>query len=414
MSGYTVIDLETTGLSPEKTDRVVEVGVVYVSESGAIQDHWSTLINPERDVGPTRIHGISPTDLSDAPRFAEVAPYLLRAVAGRTIVAHNATFDLRFLAREFLRSGISLERLPLDGLCTMQWSSTYLTAPSRRLIDCCRACGISLENAHSAHADAYATAQLLAHYIGRSGGQLPWRETLDRSSAYTWPGYVGEYPQMKMVRREQVRAVRQDTWLDEVVSRMPRAANPQVDAYLAVLEMALIDGFLAEHEKAALVSVARESGLTRGQVLDLHADYLRAMAEVALEDRVVTAQERADLESVAGMLGLRSTDVEAAVSEAQSRMASGMAATDAVASAAIDLLPGDRVVFTGDMLEDRSIWEERARAIGLEPGGISKKTKIVVAADPNSFSGKAAKARSYGIPIVTEAAFGRLLSAAVS
>lgn len=158
---------------------------------------------------------------------------------------------------------------------------------------------------------------------------------------------------------------------------MPRAANPQGDAYLAVLEIALIDGFLAEHEKAALVSVARESGLTRGQVLDLHADYLRAMAEVALEDRVVTAQERADLESVAAMLGLRSTDVEAAVSEAQSRMASGMATTDAVASAAIDLLPGDRVVFIGDMLEDRSVWEERARAIGLEPGGISKKTKIV-------------------------------------
>ena len=46
---------------------------------------------------------------------------------------------------------------------------------------------------------------------------------------------------------------------------------------------------------------------------------------------------------------------------------------------------------------------------GLKCGGITKKTKLVVAADPDSQSGKAAKARSYGVPVVTEAAFARLL-----
>ena len=77
MGGYTVIDVETTGLVPEKHDRVVEIGVVYVSHSGEVQGHWSTLVNPGRDVGPTWLHGVSATDVMKAPTFAEIAPHLL-------------------------------------------------------------------------------------------------------------------------------------------------------------------------------------------------------------------------------------------------------------------------------------------------------------------------------------------------
>ncbi len=61
------------------------------------------------------------------------------------------------------------------------------------------------------------------------------------------------------------------------------------------------------------------------------------------------------------------------------------------------------------MQRERSEWLRVAKAHGLEPGGVTKSTKLVVAADPNSMSGKAAKARSYAIPIITEAAFERLL-----
>ena len=157
MSGYTVVDVETTGLSPERGDRVVEIGVVYVSDGGEIQDHWSTVINPQRDVGPTRIHGLTATDVAAAPTFSDLAPYVLRAISGRTTVAHNATFDLRFLASELLRSGVPLTDLPLSGVCTMQWSTAYLNASSRRLADCCRAGGVTLTAAHSAGADAMAT-----------------------------------------------------------------------------------------------------------------------------------------------------------------------------------------------------------------------------------------------------------------
>jgi DNA polymerase-3 subunit epsilon len=69
------------------------------------------------------------------------------------------------------------------------------------------------------------------------------------------------------------------------------------------------------------------------------------------------------------------------------------------------------VVLTGEMTEPREVLETRGRAAGLQVGkGVTKKTRVLVAADPDSLSGKARKARDYGIPIVTEAAFGRLLA----
>jgi DNA polymerase-3 subunit epsilon len=413
MSGYTVIDVETTGFSAEKNDRIVEIAVVFVSHQGETQDHWSTLVNPHRDVGRTDIHGITASDVVGAPTFAEIAPYVLRAFTGRTIVAHNASFDLRFVAHELLRAGVPLESLPLRGLCTMHWSTAFLQSPSRKLVDCCRACGVDMQEAHSAGSDALATAGLLSYYLERSQWQPPWGHVLSESRSYRWPTYSGPYPELRFARRAEVRAARrEDGWLDRIVSRMPRAADARVETYLAVLEMALLDGFLAEHEKEQLVAVAAESGLSRGQVLDLHAGYLRAMAEVALADDVVTCQERADLEKVASYLGLRSIDVDAALSDAVQVVTSRPAAV-MMSAIGIQLRPGDRVVFTGEMERARSDWEEACRMVGLEVGTVTKSTRVVVAADPNSLSGKAAKARSYGIPIITEAAFERLLLAQV-
>lgn len=410
MTGYTVIDVETTGLSPETHDRIVEIGVVYVSDTGEIQDRWSTLVNPRRDVGPTRIHGITATDVTAAPTFEQLAPYVLRAVQGRTIVAHNATFDLRFLAHEMMRAGLPLRPLPLSGVCTMAWSTAYLNAPSRRLVDCCRAGGITLTDSHSAGGDALATAQLLSHYLKTSGLNPPWADMVHSSRSYAWPSFAGAYPELQMTRRSQVAPARADEWLDRIVSKMPRAADARVDSYLAVLELAMLDGVLAEHEKDQLITVASHAGLTRGQVLDIHGDYLRAMAEVALEDGVVTPTERSTLTQAANLLGLRSTDVAAALEAAKAK--EGGTAQRTLASTTLSFQPGDRVVFTGDMIRDRTEWEAIARSHGLQPGGVTKTTKLVVAADPNSLSGKAAKARSYGIPIITEAAFEQLIAAA--
>lgn len=417
MPGYAVIDLETTGFSPAKHHRILEIGVVELSETGEVEREWASLVNPGRDIGNSHVHGITATDVAGAPRFEDLAHALLESVQGRTIVAHNASFDLRFLEAELLRARVAPAQLPLAGLCTMQWSSVFLEAPSRKLADCCAACGIDLVDAHSALADARATARLLGHYLSllEGSGILPWQEEHDLGSGLLWPSPIAPAA-ARLLPREAARSARPDGWLDRVLSRMPRTADGRVDSYLETLERALLDGVLAEHEKDELVDIAFALGLSRGAVLDLHARYLDAMAEVALEDGIVTGQERADLDRVAAVLGLREVDVDRALETASSP---GTAATDAprvehaaalrLSTAGIVLSPGDRIVFTGAMSRDRSSWEEIARGLGYVPGNVTKATKLVVASDPNSQSGKAAKARAYGIPIITEDAFARIV-----
>jgi len=68
------------------------------------------------------------------------------------------------------------------------------------------------------------------------------------------------------------------------------------------------------------------------------------------------------------------------------------------------------VVFTEDMKRSRDEWIGAIVAAGLTSGGITKSTRLVVAADPDSLSGKAAKARAYAIPVVGEEAFERMFA----
>lgn len=405
MAGYTVMDFETTGFSPSHGDRVVEVAMVKVSHEGEVYDAWSTLVNPQRDVGATSIHGITARDVVGAPTFADIAPLVLDAVDGRILAAHNAAFDLRFLASELQRAGYPLSVGPLQGVCTMHWADAFLQSSSRRLADCCGAADIDLRGAHSALGDALATAQLLATYLEKQSYHPLWQDTLGWSRAYHWPDH-SKPRDVHLVDRESGAPRRPDAWLDQIVARLPRAADPQVDSYLGVLEIAMLDSYLSVHEQGQLVEVARDCGLTRPQVLAIHADYLAAMAQVALADAIVTPEERDDLERAAACLGLTPHDVEDALTTA----ARADHTPSDLTVAGIRLHPGDRVVFTGDMRLERTEWQARAIAAGLTVGGVTKSTKVVVAADPDSLSGKAAKARSYGIPIIGEQAFETLIT----
>lgn len=398
MSGYTVVDLETTGLFPQQHDRILEIAIVTVSDAGQIEQEWSTLVNPQRDVGPTHIHGITAREVLDAPTFGEVAPQVIASLVDKTMVAHNARFDTSFLDYEFARAGLATTP-PTPALCTMQWSARFLQGASRKLNDCCSAAGVDHVAEHTALGDARAVAGLLLHYMSRCGVPVPWDDTNRFSREHTWP----PVPAAAIVQRfpRSAGARRPDAWLDRITSHLPRNPDPRSEAYLAVLEHALLDGYLSAHEEQALIGMAVELGLHRDQITALHATFLDSMAIAAWEDGVVTEDEAAQLLSVAEMLGLPSRLVPVALERAE--------LAKSPARAAFQLTRGDQVVFTGELSVPREQWVQRAEASGLTHGGVNKKTRIVVAADPDSQSGKAAKARAYGIPVVTEAAFARLL-----
>lgn len=397
MTGYTVLDLETTGLFPQKHDRILEIGIVSVSEDGDVLDEWSTLINPGRDVGPTRIHGITARDVLSAPTFQDVAGHVISSLNGRTLVAHNARFDTHFLDYEFDRAGLGT-RPPTPSLCTMQLSNSYLRGASRKLRDCCAAASVPHLDEHTAIGDARAVAGLLRFYLTQSGRPVPWGHTNRLTRRHWWPEFdtcAGQVPTMVRVGA----ARRPDEWLERISSQLPRNPEPRIEAYLDVLERAMLDGYLSSHEEEALIQIAVELGLHRDQIAAVHATFLDAMAIAAWEDGVVTDAELADLGSVARMLGLPQGLIRIALDIAEKF--AGRSTT----SGGFKLEMGDQVVFTGELSVARGQLEDLVRQAGLKCGAITKRTKVVVAADPDSQSGKAAQARRYGIPVITEAAF---------
>lgn len=315
MSGYTVLDLETSGFSPRQ-DRVVEIGLVHVSDDGMIREHWATLVNPDSDVGPTYVHGITSADVHTAPRFAQIAPLLISEWSGTTLVAHNATIALRFLTREFERAGVALQDLPLQAISTMRWAPEFLDSPSRRLSDCCASAGITLSSTHTAIGNALATAELLRFYLRASAGQPPWQDQLGSTRSYPWPEAESSATIRPAERREPLRR-RQGRWLDDVVAKLPQTKHGGADSYLSVLEEAMLDHRLSENEQAALTTAADEAGLSRRTVDDLHHAYLQSLAATAAADGHIGANERDVLAQVAHSLGLSGSDAQEALDSAK-------------------------------------------------------------------------------------------------
>ncbi|WP_103502225.1 MULTISPECIES: DEDDh family exonuclease [Streptomyces] len=171
--GYAVVDVETTGLS--RDDRIVSAAVYRLNSRGQVEDHWYTLVNPQRDPGPTWIHGLTAEVLADAPLFAEVAEEFGRRLEGRVLVAHNAVFDWTMIAREYARAG----HVPpvRQRLCTIALAKELgLPLPNHRLESLVAYFGVRQERAHHALDDARVLAEAFApslHRAARQGVRLP-------------------------------------------------------------------------------------------------------------------------------------------------------------------------------------------------------------------------------------------------
>lgn len=104
-----IMDTETTGLDPQKGDRVIEVGIVEMIGRKFTGEKLHVYINPQRgmDEEVIRIHGISEAFLADKPTFDQVAQALYDFMDGAEVIAHNASFDMNFLNMEFSKVGMA-------------------------------------------------------------------------------------------------------------------------------------------------------------------------------------------------------------------------------------------------------------------------------------------------------------------
>jgi len=396
--GFAIVDVETTGLFPGGHDRVVEIAIVHANEYGHVTGQWETLLNPGRDLGPQHIHGIRSSQILDAPTIEEIAPDIVALLDGRVPVAHNAAFDSRFIASELARAGIALDP-DAEYLCTMQLARTFLPGRGRSLADCCSASGISIENAHRALDDALAATSLLQSFIA-GGDREFWYAHIGRALDRHWPPATSDLSRW-LPRPEGEHPLTTASFLHRITAKLPDVSGPaEHRQYLAFLDLALIDRYLSAHESRGLVDLANELGIDRSTVERLHGDYFDSVASAAWEDGELSEAELVDLASVADLLEVPTE-----------RLARAMEPIHVAPTERFALHAGDVVVLTGDMTRQRDVIEAELVALGLVPAGnVSKKVALVVAADPDSLSGKARKARDLGIPVVGEFALADILA----
>ncbi len=97
-----ILDTETTGLSADNGDRIIEIGCVELLHRKLTGNNKHFYLNPERDSheDALKVHGISNEFLRDKPKFAQVADELLDYLADAEVIIHNAAFDVGFLNKE--------------------------------------------------------------------------------------------------------------------------------------------------------------------------------------------------------------------------------------------------------------------------------------------------------------------------
>ncbi|CAG9622623.1 exonuclease domain-containing protein [Sutcliffiella rhizosphaerae] len=164
---YVVLDLETTGNSPKKGDKIIQVGAVLI-ENGEIVERFASFVNPECIIPPfiEQLTNITQQMVDRAPTFKQIAPMLNEMLHGSSLVAHNVPFDLSFLQYELTQSGYpSFTGNTFD---TVELSRVVLpTLKSYKLTDLSQLFQLDHDSPHRADSDAEATATIFLKLLGK-------------------------------------------------------------------------------------------------------------------------------------------------------------------------------------------------------------------------------------------------------
>lgn len=166
-----IFDTETTGLDPQRGDRMVEIGCIEMVNRVTTGRTFHAYFNPERTMPAEAeaVHGLSDAFLADKPLFAERAEELLEFIGDSPLVAHNAGFDFGFLNAELAACG-------LDAVCKSRMIDTVALARVRHpgaklsLDALCTRYGV--DRSHRTLHGALLDSELLAQvYVELTGGR---------------------------------------------------------------------------------------------------------------------------------------------------------------------------------------------------------------------------------------------------
>ena len=167
------LDTETTGLSPDSGDRMVEIGCIEMDNRRLTGRHLHFYLNPERKngEGAVAVHGLTDEFLSDKALFAHVADEVLEFLSGAEIIIHNASFDVGFLNEELRRCGKNKFATYVSGITdTLAMAREMFPGKANSLDALCRR--LEVDNSNRTLHGALIDANLLAEvYIRLTRGQ---------------------------------------------------------------------------------------------------------------------------------------------------------------------------------------------------------------------------------------------------
>jgi DNA polymerase III subunit epsilon len=169
-----VLDTETTGLSWERGNRVVEIGCIELIERRPTGRHFQRYLNPGREMEPgaQEVTGLTYEFLSDKPRFDSIVDEFLDFVRGAELVIHNADFDVGFLNNELTLAGAHFGKLRDHAgvLDTLGLARERFPGQRNSLDALCKRLGV--DNGHRKLHGALLDAELLAEvYLAMTSGQ---------------------------------------------------------------------------------------------------------------------------------------------------------------------------------------------------------------------------------------------------
>lgn len=187
---FAVVDVETTGLDVGAGHRVCEIAVLRY-RGGKVLDTFDSLVNPQRPISPgaSAVNRLSDRDVAHAPVFSQVAPRVAALFEDAVLVAHNAPFDLAFLAAEWRR----LRWPPRLGFTvdTLALARRLYAFRSNSLSDLARGLRVRTDTVHRAMGDVWTTARVfermlidlqrqhvvtLGDLLDAQGGNVLWPE----------------------------------------------------------------------------------------------------------------------------------------------------------------------------------------------------------------------------------------------
>lgn len=164
IKAYVAVDLETTGLSPQR-DKILEIGAVKVLD-GCVAERYSVFANPQRSIPLPiqKLTGITDAMVADAKTPEEAVLGFLEFSKGLPILGHNLPFDYSFLKQCTVNAGLEYEALGID---TLRIARKVLPDLRFRSLDyLCSYYGIEREQSHRAYDDALAAKELFEHMAG--------------------------------------------------------------------------------------------------------------------------------------------------------------------------------------------------------------------------------------------------------